>query len=637
MSVANPSSAPERRRSVGSAGTVADVPLLPLSPRVRWTRLLQTARYFRAGQILRRMAAILGRRLHANKSVERYGSHSAGIVLSQTPELREIADRKLEQRRNDPDWPERVAAIAGGSWTFLGRTQALGLPIDWKSPLIGETPRLWQFHLQYHEWLLDLAAADASPETAEEVWRHVTDWLRTYTNCNEREAGDAWHPYCISRRLPAWLSLWSWHEPPECEREKIVRSMAAQAAYLERRLETDLGGNHLLENARALVLAGAAFRNSAGDAWLDHGLQILEHELREQILSQGEHFERSPMYHCQMTEALEDVRDATRGLRPEHSVHCAALVERMHEFTAAIVHPDGDIPLLGDSVFDEAALPLVDQRDRTRTDRGARQVGDYWTYRDGGDYLLFDAGPVGPDHLPAHAHADLLNIEASFGGMRFLVDSGTYDYEDGEMRQYCRSTAAHNVLEIDGENQCDVYSRFRMGRRGWPTQLIAGQSDDGWWAQASHNAYRHRGVPVVGRWILCRDDGWVIVDGAEGEGAHALVSRLHLHPDVLLTRLSDSSVKVERAGVVRCLSMIGRGELFVTSGWYCPRFGERLANRVVEAQFAGRLPAAVGWHITFGESSAAALAAASNAALRFAKLGSTTPGGWRMHLQPAAG
>jgi uncharacterized heparinase superfamily protein len=144
---------------------------------------------------------------------------------------------------------------------------------------------------------------------------------------------------------------------------------------------------------------------------------------------------------------------------------------------------------------------------RSAAAAAARRVGDYWTWRHERDYLLFDAGPVGPDHLPAHAHADLLNIEISIDGRRFVVDSGVFDYEDGPMRRYCRSTAAHNALEIDGASQCDMWSRFRMGHRGWPTSLFTGSEGGFDWTSAAHNAYRRLGAPTVGRWIACRPGG----------------------------------------------------------------------------------------------------------------------------------
>ena len=44
------------------------------------------------------------------------------------------------------------------------------------------------------------------------------------------------------------------------------------------------------------------------ELWLSKGLNIIKNELSEQILDDGGHFERSPMYHALL---LEDLLDLT--------------------------------------------------------------------------------------------------------------------------------------------------------------------------------------------------------------------------------------------------------------------------------------------------------------------------------------
>jgi hypothetical protein len=56
---------------------------------------------------------------------------------------------------------------------------------------------------------------------------------------------------------------------------------------------------------RLLVFAGAFFEGGPAE-WLSSGLRILASQLPEQMLDDGGHFERSPMYHSLI---LEDVLD----------------------------------------------------------------------------------------------------------------------------------------------------------------------------------------------------------------------------------------------------------------------------------------------------------------------------------------
>jgi Heparinase II/III N-terminus len=57
-------------------------------------------------------------------------------------------------------------------------------------------------------------------------------------------------------------------------------------------------GNHLLANAKALVFAGTYFAGDEANAWLQRGVGLLREQVAEQVLADGGHFERSPMYHA---------------------------------------------------------------------------------------------------------------------------------------------------------------------------------------------------------------------------------------------------------------------------------------------------------------------------------------------------
>jgi uncharacterized heparinase superfamily protein len=548
--------------------------------------------------------------------------------------------------RPDDEAAQRARQILEGRFRFLHDERTLSDPVDWR-PAGEGVSRLWRFQLHSQQFLLALARqalADRDPKWSERAWQLIEQWIAGNPLGDQRSWSDAWHPFCISLRLPVWMLLWAAFPPVGRRRQSVHESMALQADFLRRNLEWDLRGNHLLENARTLVLCGTFFQGPEAARWLHQGARIMEHELGDQLLASGEHFERSPMYHAIMLEAVVEAGEAARRVMPSLSSVCAGAALKMATFLDAILHPDEQIPLFGDSCVGDAPLPgpLIARarasviagrceqdpapvgampvqfapRDSDPSDpelaaarTGVRTVGDYWVYRRGGDFLVFDAGRVGADHLPAHAHADLLGLEASVAGRRFFVDSGVFDYGDGEMRRYCRSTAAHNAVEIDGLDQCDMWSRFRMGYRGWPSRLVRGQADGFDWASATHNAYRRLGVPVVGRWVGCRAGGpWFVVDWAEGNGKHQLVSRLHLHPDVQAEQIELDRIRICREGLALNLQTLTPGTLSLKDGWYCPEFGQRQPNRVVEWAAAGPLPVTCGWVLTWpGREGKAAL------------------------------
>ena len=583
--------------------------------RSRLARGWYILRYHRPSQLVRRAVKIAGQRLGNRSSTARYAD---GPMVPPTVRADDGLARMARSRLSDRD--PRLASLSGralldGEFCFLNERRHLPDPIDWRLESWPEAAHLWRFHLHYQEFLLDLVAEGL--RTGEQVfwdraWDIVGQWLASNRLTDKRLDSDAWHPYCISRRLPAWISAWMVAPPPrDALRAVVLGGIYQQSRYLSNHLERDLGGNHLLQNLRGLVIAGCFLECEETGRWLTRAARHLRRELTHQILPHGEHFERSPMYHAQMLAAILDIRDATSRVMPEISGLCQETAERMADFLDNILHPDGDIPLLGDSGLGEAP-PMRTLLDRARGtaaaaappadasaacgNTGGCVVGDFWIFRSGKDYLVFDAGPVGPDHLPAHAHADLLNIEASLDGRRLIVDSGVFDYTDGPMRRYCRSSAAHNVLLVDGSDQCDMWSRFRMGYRGWPLSLSSGESCGFHWGRACHNAYRRRGVPVVGRWIACWPGGpWLCVDWAEGRGHHELTSRLHFHPSVRVEQIAGVGLRLVLPGGSYRLEFLAPGEVTVGQAWYCPCFGHRESCSVVQWRTTAELPRVCGW------------------------------------------
>jgi uncharacterized heparinase superfamily protein len=404
--------------------------------------------------------------------------------------------------------------------------------------------------------------------------------------------------------------------------------MVSQTRFLSRNLETDIGGNHLLENIRALGMAGAFFMGNESDLWLRQADRLLRRELPRQFLPHGEHFERSPMYHAHMLEVLLDLRDVTHQRAPDISKLCNEYSVRAAEFLATILHTDGEIPLFADSVLCDAPPSQVLL---ARADCGVDHIipdvradGGYWTFRDKDLFVVFDAAPAGVDHLPAHSHADLLTFELSYCGRRLFVDTGVHDYADSDMRRYCRGTAAHNVVQIDDLDQFDMWSRFRVGYRGWPAKLSHAEENGFWWAYATHNAYRRAKVPIIGRWVACgRGFVWTCVDWALGDGKHQLATRLHLHPDAKANVCGDTTVRISLSGVVplylHCLSV---GHVNLAKSWYCPHFGQRQKTTAIEVVVTETLPVAMGWYLSAAESCPAKL--------------SMTEAGWRFSIEDAS-
>ena len=476
------------------------------------------------------------------------------------------------------------------------RVRLLGIEGDvddggWDDPA---KTKLWRYNLHYFD---DLGGADAAART---LWH--TELMRRWVRDNPPAVGTGWEPYPTSLRIVNWVKWWLAGNdlPGSC-----VDSLVIQARWLTVRLEWHLLGNHLFANAKALLFAGAAFEGPEAASWIARGTSILAAQLPEQILRDGGQFERSPMYHAL---ALEDVLDLCNLVRAAAGngdarldavgVMCAAHVEAMRNWMRVMAHPDGDVSFFNDTAMGIAPSPVIleDYAMRLGYPPSAPRVHGVTMLADSGyarlenadAVVIVDVGPVGPDYLPAHAHADTLSCEVSFGGQRVLVNSGTSEYGDGLERHRQRGTRAHNTVVIDGIDSSEVWSGFRVGRRARPmevrraTAVAIGM-------EAAHDGYRHLpGSPVHRRrWVL--DDEGLSIDDTITGALRTAEALWHVHPDVAVGAVSKDGTSVPlRLPSGRVLTLrVERARLSVEPATWHPRFGECVPTPCVVARLCG--------------------------------------------------
>jgi hypothetical protein len=191
---------------------------------------------------------------------------------------------------------------------------------------------------------------------------------------------------------------------------------------------------------------------------------------------------------------------------------------------------NGDVPMVNDSTFGiapttrqlaEYATRLgLEPSNVTLSDSGYRMV------RTNLFELLVDIGQIGPDYIPGHAHSDTLSYILHCMGMPLIVDTGVSTYDKGPRRMVERSTSSHNTVEVNGSNQSEVWSSFRVGRRACVFQVAESRSE----ITASHDGYLSLGVIHRRTWKWSEMEV-VVVDELEGSGRESAVASLHIHPD----------------------------------------------------------------------------------------------------------
>jgi uncharacterized heparinase superfamily protein len=474
---------------------------------------------------------------------------------------------------------------------MLGQERRIGSPRAWSDPT---ADKLWLYNLHYFD---DLGADEAATRAS---WRHA--FLKRWVAENPAGGGVGWEPYPLSLRIVNWCK-WAFagnELPADC-----VESVAIQARCLAQQIEHHIQGNHLIANAKALLFAAAMFDGGEAARWRHRGGRLLRQQLREQVLPDGGHYERSPMYQAIILEDILDVLQLARlqqGIvAPGVAGDLRSVAGRMLGWLGAMCHPDGEISFFNDAAFGVAARHAELERYAESLGVTAEwgpgtTVGQHGVWlRDTGYVRLcsarmvaiLDIAPIGPDHLPAHAHADTLSFELSVDGQRVVVNGGTSCYGTGPERLRQRGTAAHSTVEIDGRNSSEVWGGFRVGRRARIMPPIDVQLDGiTGRVSAAHTGYRSWGGGAIHRrsWALAAERLEIIDDIAGRFGS--AVARFHLHPDV--TAMQDQETAGRKAFLLmaagrRRLRWDGSGHAvqLAKATWH-PAFGVGIPSTMIE-------------------------------------------------------
>ena len=470
--------------------------------------------------------------------------------------------------------PSESVGVGEGTlrFTFLGRTETLSRSgLDWQAPGAGPEHQLWRMNLHYMEYLKDL------PDS---VWGDlVDDWIDANPACCRGAWKDSWNSYALSLRVVEWMQELTRRADrlPSDLVARVEGSLAQQLIFLERNLETDLGGNHLIKNIKALIWASAFFAGPDAARWRSTGVGLLQTELGRQILIDGMHYERSPSYHCQVFADLLECRHALAE-DPLGGALDDALY-RMAQATADLVHPDGQVALFNDAGLTMAYAPaacldaycqLFGRRPTPRPVFALDHAG-YYGLRVGGTYLIVDCGRIAPDDLPAHGHSDVLSFEWAVAGERVIVDQGVFEYVPGERRRRSRAAESHNTLCFEGADQADFFGAFRCGRRPNVKVVEYEAKADGFVLEGTHDGFTHlHGAPRHFRRFEVRPGEIVIRDRVEGKPKVAASIGFLLGPGVQIDVSSHQALIRTGASLIRMTSTL---PICVEEGVWWPNMG----------------------------------------------------------------
>lgn len=435
-----------------------------------------------------------------------------------------IIENSIEQHEN---W------ISGNEFQFLNKKHDFKATINWNFADFG---KLWTYNLCYFEFL---AQKTMDKATGLRLIRDFIQKLPTLKDANE--------PFPTALRLMYWTKFLAKNQISD---PTIDESLLAQACILSDNLEYHLLGNHLLEDGFGLLSAAYYFQD---DALYDQAKRILLPELNEQILADGAHFELSPMYHqhilFRVLDAINIIQNNDFYKKSELRSFFTKKAEIMLGWLAQMTFRNGDIPMLNDSapqiaptsqqLFDYAKQLKIAAKVLPLQHSGYRK----WT-TDRMEVVM-DVGNVAPDYIPGHAHSDTFGFVLTLDNQPFIVDRGISTYEANGLRQLERSTASHNTMRINGEEQTDVWGGFRVARRA-KAQIIVEEEAH---LQAQHDGYKHLGITHERLFSTNELGQFCVSDMVFSDKEVDCRVFLHFHPTVKVLNQTETTLETNIATI----------------------------------------------------------------------------------------
>ncbi|MGW8391234.1 alginate lyase family protein [Pseudoduganella sp. HUAS MS19] len=341
--------------------------------------------------------------------------------------------------------------------------------------------------------------------------------------------------------------------------------------------------NHLLGECMGLYIASLQW-----PCWPEsvRWRAMAERGMAEQGLRQnwadGVNKEQAIYYHHEVMDMMVLCQLAAQANGSSFPPEWLDRLERMAEFLAAMMDVGGNVPMTGDADdarmlrLDASAAPpyrsllagaaLLFERPDFKAKAGALDDRNRWLFAhadarwadlplpaadacetprlafpQGGYYLLgsnfgtprevrivVDCGPLGYLSLAAHGHADALAFTLSMGGQELLIDPGTYAYHTHrQWRDYFRSTAAHNTVQIDGLDQSEIGGNFMWLHKA---NAVVLSHDAPHFFEGKQDGYLRLRDPVMHRRIIRFDskrNAVNVEDILECSGEHEVA--LHWH------------------------------------------------------------------------------------------------------------
>jgi hypothetical protein len=371
--------------------------------------------------------------------------------------------------------------------------------------------------------------------------------------------------------------------------------------------------NHGVTQAYALLAMGLLFSvHPRAERWKELGRTRLEEQMSKNISPEGIHREHSPYYHFYVFRQFFYAYHFAAAYGVGFSKDFTDRLQAMLSSGAHLLKPNGTLPALGDTSV--ASPILVEKSERNEwpiesaknflysSTQGAEGTAptDASILLPGAGYVFLRSGWGTEESFheerflafrlstskSSHIHRDVFSFELYAYGDDLIVDSGGPFAYGHPLREFFLSTAAHNTVVADRQDQRVGEAQLLQWRTGDEYDLLDAQH------QNYPDIIHRRAI------IFVRPRYFIVLDRLESETFHSYSQLFHLSPalQAALDGLDISTFNASGSPTMKIIPLLKedlgvtlqRGAFTPRQGWVCTGDRQMAPNTVVEYQHLGR-------------------------------------------------
>jgi len=479
---------------------------------------------------------------------------------------------------------------------FIDSTVLLNDIIHYHFPHKTDRDRLDDQFVHYTERFYELPFTNAN-EISERICI-IKNWI--VNNPIGQTVG--WHAYAVSERIVNWcIFLSRFSNELDTEQKKLVlRSLYEQGEFLFNNFEYHLGHhNHLINNSRALLYSCGIFINESFTLkWRKKAFDVINKELRYQVLEDGVHAEQSSTYHLLLTRTLWELRELYAILNEPFEYEC--MLNKMVIYAKWLIRSDGSVPFTGHITPDWHWKELIGLSSLWIKNSSIQPSGYASIFKpnycignetDESSVKVFSNSGIGiikkkgieihfsndpRCEIACHGDQNMLGMDISWKGTHLIWDAGLDSYNLNQNRQWFESWTGQSTCVINNIDPLVIgWRRKQLPLAYYKAHATLVQSDN-ISLNGSHTCFnRLPNSAELSRNISVENNKIIITDSVNSIGNNIYDAIFHFGSNIL--KIEDNEIIISDFKLGNKFSFIFPGNVKVTQMFfpYALAYGEK--------------------------------------------------------------